>query len=162
MDSNHRRHSPADLQSAPFGRSGISPCFRISNARSHLSESNQRPTDYKSVALPAELRWHVKERGSMGMGRKKDCKNSPFVWFNKTFPAFFLMVQMNIASSTFFTIVLPYPFGIYLCILHEKNPYCHRQFVGTCCCIFLVTEKPEQNRHRKSWTVPPGKPSGHW
>ena len=24
---------------------------------SHLSESNQRPTDYKSVALPAELKW---------------------------------------------------------------------------------------------------------
>ena len=28
--------------------------------RSHLSESNQRPTDYKSVALPAELKWHLK------------------------------------------------------------------------------------------------------
>ena len=26
---------------------------------SHLSESNQRPTDYKSVALPAELKWLV-------------------------------------------------------------------------------------------------------
>ena len=26
---------------------------------SHLSESNQRPTDYKSVALPAELKWHI-------------------------------------------------------------------------------------------------------
>ena len=25
---------------------------------SHLSESNGRPTDYKSVALPAELKWH--------------------------------------------------------------------------------------------------------
>ena len=25
--------------------------------QSHLSESNQRPTDYKSVALPAELKW---------------------------------------------------------------------------------------------------------
>jgi hypothetical protein len=24
---------------------------------SHLPESNQRPTDYKSVALPAELKW---------------------------------------------------------------------------------------------------------
>ena len=28
-------------------------------ALSHLSESNQRPTDYKSVALPAELKWHI-------------------------------------------------------------------------------------------------------
>ena len=26
---------------------------------SHLSESNQRPTDYKSVALPTELKWHL-------------------------------------------------------------------------------------------------------
>src|SRR5574339_177203 len=26
---------------------------------SHLSESNQRPTDYKSVALPAELKWRL-------------------------------------------------------------------------------------------------------
>ena len=25
MDSNHRRHKPADLQSAPFGHSGIRP-----------------------------------------------------------------------------------------------------------------------------------------
>ena len=25
--------------------------------QSHLLESNLRPTDYKSVALPAELRW---------------------------------------------------------------------------------------------------------
>jgi hypothetical protein len=33
MDSNHRRHSPADLQSAPFGRSGISPKFCISVER---------------------------------------------------------------------------------------------------------------------------------
>ena len=29
---------------------------------SHLSGSNQRPTDYKSVALPAELKWQLKER----------------------------------------------------------------------------------------------------
>ena len=28
MDSNHRRYKPADLQSAPFGHSGIFPNFR--------------------------------------------------------------------------------------------------------------------------------------
>ena len=27
MDSNHRRRKPADLQSAPFGHSGICPFF---------------------------------------------------------------------------------------------------------------------------------------
>ena len=64
-DSNLRRHKSADLQSAPFGRSGISPDSPANTSRrftlckctrSHLSESNQRPTDYKSVALPAELK----------------------------------------------------------------------------------------------------------
>ena len=29
MDSNHRRRAPADLQSAPFGHSGISPVFQF-------------------------------------------------------------------------------------------------------------------------------------
>ena len=46
MDSNHRRRKPADLQSAPFGHSGICP-FLLSL----LSDSNQRPRDYKSRAL---------------------------------------------------------------------------------------------------------------
>lgn len=43
---------PADLQSAPFGHSGISPKW------CRLSDSNQPPTDYKSVALPNELKRH--------------------------------------------------------------------------------------------------------
>ena len=30
MDSNHRRRTPADLQSAPFGHSGICPYFFVS------------------------------------------------------------------------------------------------------------------------------------
>ena len=29
MDSNHRRYKPADLQSAPFGHSGIRPCRNL-------------------------------------------------------------------------------------------------------------------------------------
>ena len=48
MDSNHRRHKPADLQSAPFGHSGICPTLL---SLSLLSDSNQRPRDYKSRAL---------------------------------------------------------------------------------------------------------------
>src|SRR5688500_14344009 len=35
------------------------PQSKISTRMSHLSESNQRPTDYKSVALPAELKWRL-------------------------------------------------------------------------------------------------------
>src|SRR5206468_6836547 len=53
-DSNLRRQSPADLQSAPFGHSGTSP-QRIPNKApgwSRWSESNRRPADYKSAALP--------------------------------------------------------------------------------------------------------------
>ena len=45
---------PADLQSAVFDR------FTIP-AWSHLSDSNRRPTVYKTVALPTELRWHMRQ-----------------------------------------------------------------------------------------------------
>jgi hypothetical protein len=46
--------SPTDLQSVPFGRSGTPPRASVWSQR---RDSNPRPTDYKSVALPAELRW---------------------------------------------------------------------------------------------------------
>jgi hypothetical protein len=47
----------------PISLSRFSSCSKSEiqipkNSPSHLSESNQRPTDYKSVALPAELKWH--------------------------------------------------------------------------------------------------------
>ena len=65
MDSNHRSRKTTDLQSAPFGRSGNHPLkkkFRYSLTchqiacdlvlfLSLLSDSNQRPRDYKSRAL---------------------------------------------------------------------------------------------------------------
>jgi hypothetical protein len=52
--------------------SNIQP--NILNNPSHLSESNQRPTDYKSVALPAELKWQV---------FNPQIKNYPFFWEGK-------------------------------------------------------------------------------
>ncbi len=65
MDSNHRTRKRADLQSAAVGHLATYPLLQIihyyiSNLQnlSHLPESNWRPTDYKSVALPTELRWH--------------------------------------------------------------------------------------------------------
>ena len=66
MDSNHRRYKPADLQSAPFGHSGIFPRriypnwlwrydtddFLVSGiGLSRWRDSNPRPADYKSAAL---------------------------------------------------------------------------------------------------------------
>ena len=44
MDSNHRRYKPADLQSAPFGHSGIRP---IANAKLTINfESAKYFNDY--------------------------------------------------------------------------------------------------------------------
>ena len=51
MDSNHRSDDAADLQSAPFGHSGIYPKPFKELFLSLLSDSNQRPRDYKSRAL---------------------------------------------------------------------------------------------------------------
>ena len=69
--------SPTDLQSVPFDHSGTPPeRLKIPSPKtsrharfddaitrdlkwSQRRDSNPRPTDYKSVALPAELRWHI-------------------------------------------------------------------------------------------------------
>ena len=70
MDSNHRTPKRTDLQSVAVGHLATCPIWRFAShydgrtetlrpSKSHLSESNQRPTDYKSVALPAELKWRV-------------------------------------------------------------------------------------------------------
>ena len=49
----------ADLQSAPFNHSGISPdYYDVKKKWSWRKELNPQPTDYKSVALPIELRQH--------------------------------------------------------------------------------------------------------
>ena|SRR5688572_14995470 len=49
----------------------------LSTRLSHLSESNQRPTDYKSVALPAELKWHINYPPPAWPGADKKIKNYP-------------------------------------------------------------------------------------
>ncbi len=50
-----------DLQSAPFGRSGNLPYSILSiNLWSWWTDSNPRPADYKSAALPTELHQHVR------------------------------------------------------------------------------------------------------
>ena len=50
-----------DLQSAPFGHLGTPP-YEIVETWSWWTDSNPRPADYKSAALPAELHqrvWHI-------------------------------------------------------------------------------------------------------
>ena len=53
VDSNHRSEYATDLQSAPFGRSGTLPYW------SWWTDSNPRPADYKSAALPTELHQRI-------------------------------------------------------------------------------------------------------
>ena len=56
------KRDAADLQSAPFGHSGTYPyevCFSIVQGEwSWRWDSNPQPADYKSAALPIELRQH--------------------------------------------------------------------------------------------------------
>ena len=67
MDSNHRTRTGTDLQSAAFGHFANPPrwCRR--------KESNPRPTDYKSAALPTEL--HRRNfYGGLGRNRTADTR----------------------------------------------------------------------------------------
>ena len=47
------KHDATDLQSAPFGHSGILPYW------SWWTDLNPRPADYKSAALPTELHQRI-------------------------------------------------------------------------------------------------------
>ena len=51
MDLNHRRLSPADLQSAAIDHSATDPKKYSHEEMSHWRDSNPRPADYKSAAL---------------------------------------------------------------------------------------------------------------
>ena len=78
-DSNLWSRKTADLQSAPFGRSGTCPYGLHEAAKSYITllrcpqnlmlqlsqrrDSNPRPADYKSAALPAELLWLIFSSG---------------------------------------------------------------------------------------------------
>ena len=52
MDSNHRRYKPADLQSAPFGHSGIRPCSFWASCRIRTND----PEITNHVLWPTELK----------------------------------------------------------------------------------------------------------
>ena len=53
----------ADLQSAPFGHSGTYPYSIVERTWSWRRDLNPQPADYKSAALPIELR----QRGLNGV-----------------------------------------------------------------------------------------------
>ena len=61
VDLNHRRRTPTGLQPAPFGHLGIPPYrsfmhYIKEQGESWRWDSNPQPADYKSAALPVELR----------------------------------------------------------------------------------------------------------
>ena len=102
MDSNHRRRKPADLQSAPFGHSGICP-FQNQEIKelfsnnmiktdvlslffgfflSLLSDSNQRPRDYKSRAPVSYTHLDVYKRQGQCYLSSTSAPASSNVFFN--------------------------------------------------------------------------------
>ena len=104
MDSNHRTRKRRDLQSLAVGHLATCPNYLLStildlgfdflkpafanpticNFLSHLLESNLRPTDYKSVALPTELRWLITTiLPANSNGRIIKLKNYPLFWEGK-------------------------------------------------------------------------------
>lgn len=62
-DLNLRRRTPTDLQSVPFGHSGTPPLW------SWRWDSNPQPADYKSAALPVELRQLLKRQQTSSQSR---------------------------------------------------------------------------------------------
>ena len=152
MDSNHRRRKPADLQSAPFGHSGICPTFLLLRAScrirtndpeitnhvlwptelkrqtskqffwihrrllpsvssSLLSDSNQRPRDYKSRALAnwaKEAFPSFRNLQPLCFLRLSGCKFSYYFLITKLFRDFFTcFVVFPLFSATVWR-VLPY------------------------------------------------------
>jgi hypothetical protein len=100
MDSNHRRLTPADLQSAPFGHSGTTPL-----KWSCSQESNLRPTVYKTVALPAELEQPIHQYNIDGseIYNVDDLRNQAFLSYK---PKHFSMA-IAAADATFKDFICP-------------------------------------------------------
>ena len=85
-----RKAEPTDLQSAPFDHSGNSPnndAFRALSFvgaltrrhKSRLPDLNRRPHDYKSSALPAELRRRRNQSITSTSGKKSQASNWPAI-----------------------------------------------------------------------------------
>ena len=72
VDLNHRRHTPTDLQSVPFGHSGTPP-----QAWSWRRDLNPQPADYKSAALPIELRQQGRTSTTNAAGGKRQPPGGP-------------------------------------------------------------------------------------
>ena len=83
MDSNHRRHKPADLQSAPFGHSGILPSLISIRADGGIRTPDQLITN--QLLWPTELHRH---------SVISECKYMHFI-LNHQIPTLFFLLLRN-------------------------------------------------------------------
>ena len=91
MDSNHRRRKPADLQSAPFGHSGICPTFyqRAFFFRASCRIRTNDPEITNHVLWPTELKRLV-QLYSRTLIELSGCKVRHLFLITKTFRLFFI------------------------------------------------------------------------
>ena len=111
---------PADLQSVPFGHSGIPP-YSFRSWWSWWTDSNPRPADYKSAALPTELHQHFH--------RPDDNSKSSCVCQQKLF-----------ASASFFFMILFFP-------VNELKLHCPVSCVKICIEFSGNTGEIHENCH---------------
>ena len=96
MDSNHRRYKPADLQSAPFGHSGIRPyfgCFKVLFILRSIADffgascriRTNDPEITNHVLWPTELKRRVFHLLYLAVSLKSDAKLQLFLISAKYF-----------------------------------------------------------------------------
>ena len=95
MDSNHRRRKPADLQSAPFGHSGICPLFtqRTFLFRASCRIRTNDPEITNHVLWPTELKRLV-QLYSRTLIELSGCKVRHLFLITKTFRLFFIFREV--------------------------------------------------------------------
>ena len=111
-----------DLQSAPFGRSGIPP-YSIAVGKSRWSwwtDLNPRPADYKSAALPAELHQRISHDAHHYI-----TSDSPCQYLFEKFPIFYFFsfweiiprISIFLYGKNFIKLlIIPMQCGILLCV----------------------------------------------
>ena len=75
MDSNHRRRKPADLQSAPFGHSGICPFNMCDSYRIQTYNLLIRSQMLYSVELTSRAVWALRDSNPRPSACKADALN---------------------------------------------------------------------------------------
>ena len=93
MDSNHRRRKPADLQSAPFGHSGICPTIILHRASCRIRTNDPEITNH--VLWPTELKRQVQILQPFArVPSPKRLQNYALFLILQNFGGFFLLIPL--------------------------------------------------------------------